>query len=318
MSIFLKLKMSVSLLLNFIRQLRIRPFFNNVEFLAVNTMILFVKNKERFYKRKHELNTVLLKSRLIMPLAKDRMTSVKDYRIWTLWWQGENLMPPIVRSTIQSIKQASDKEVILITKYNYDEYIKLPEQIRNKVGGGISYAHLSDYIRISLLDEYGGLWIDSTVLCSKKIPDEIYGMRFFTVKDERSSYKFQSRGRWNCQVFGSSMRHYGLFNILRQLMENYWDKFDAAIDYLFFDSLIDWVLEENDTIMKDLYDIHVNNTHMHELLGMINMPYKDSLVKEWEKDTFLYKLTYKLNFMEQVNGADTFYKIIIKHYCVDS
>ena len=109
MSIFLKLKMSVSLLLNFIRQLRIRPFFNNVEFLAVNTMILFVKNKERFYKRKHELNTVLLKSRLIMPLAKDRMTSVKDYRIWTLWWQGENLMPPIVRSTIQSIKQASDK-----------------------------------------------------------------------------------------------------------------------------------------------------------------------------------------------------------------
>ena len=143
-------------------------------------------------------------------------------------------------------------------------------------------------------------------------------MRFFTVKDERVSCRYQSRGRWNCQVLASCMRHYGLFNILRQLMEDYWDKFDTAIDYLFFDSLMDWVLEENDAIMEDLGNIPVNNTHMQELRGMMNTPYKENLMKEWGKDTFLYKLTYKSNFIEQINGTDTFYKIIIKDGCPHS
>lgn len=114
------------------------------------------------------------------------------------------------------------------------------------------------------------------------------------------------------QVLGSCERHYPLFRSLRLMLEDYWQHYNSATDYLFFDSLVDWILEENDDIRADLLALPRTNMHMHELLAYMDKPYDAELLNRWAADgTYMYKLTYKrqYNALTQ-DGRQTFYGFI--------
>ena len=92
-----------------------------------------------------------------------------NYPIWVFWWQGVNKMPELVRICYNSIVQnAGEHPVHLLTENNYEQYLsKLPhlKEILNRIQQRtVSYAYFSDIIRSYLLYEYGGVWIDATVL----------------------------------------------------------------------------------------------------------------------------------------------------------
>lgn len=54
----------------------------------------------------------------------------------------------------------------------------MPAFIESKARRGqIGLAHLSDYVRAFLLDEYGGLWIDATVMCTQPLPASMLSRR---------------------------------------------------------------------------------------------------------------------------------------------
>ena len=75
--------------------------------------------------------------------------------IWTMWWQGEQNLPEVVRMCIASIKHHKGSHPLkIITKYNYNDYIKLPDYILEKVNSGaITLTHFSDIVRFYLLYE---------------------------------------------------------------------------------------------------------------------------------------------------------------------
>lgn len=57
-----------------------------------------------------------------------------DSNIWVMWWQGESGMPEIVKMCYNSIKaNAGSHPVVLITRENYKDYVKLPEFIEEKI-----------------------------------------------------------------------------------------------------------------------------------------------------------------------------------------
>ena len=95
-------------------------------------------------------------------LIKKEKNIKENCPIWTMWYQGIEAAPPIVRSCIQSIIENRVKHpVIIITKYNIDKYIKLPYYIMEKFNKNIiTLTHFSDIVRIALLFKYGGYWID--------------------------------------------------------------------------------------------------------------------------------------------------------------
>lgn len=310
----LKLKFLYACIMQLVAQAGIRPWGNNWRMFVVSVRLIFTKNPELLYEEKHRLNHEFLQKAITLPQAKEQSDAVDHYRIWVLWWQGEEAMPAIVKATYNSIRMATDKEVVLITEGNYREYVDLPAQIERKIGKGIGLAHLSDYIRVCLLEKYGGLWIDSTVLCTRTIGNEITGKRFFTVKNVGNSAKYIGSGLWNIQILGTCEKHYVLFNMLKQMMEQYWQKFDIAVDYLFFDSFIKWVIDENETVRMDIENLETTNTHMLALLDIINQPYDQEVLDEWNNDTQFYKLTYKKQFIEQSNGKMTYYKHIMDKY----
>ena len=90
--------------------------------------------------------------------------------IWTCWWQGENAMPDIVKACYNAMHRFSDGHpVILITEKNYKDYVNMPDYIiRKQQSGEIDLTHFSDILRMMLLAQHGGIWMDSTLLIPSK------------------------------------------------------------------------------------------------------------------------------------------------------
>ena len=79
-------------------------------------------------------------------------------KVWVCWFQGYESAPPLVKACINSMHRVmQEKEIIILTKTNYKQYIELPDYIEEKFEKGkIGMAHFSDLLRISLLAKWGG------------------------------------------------------------------------------------------------------------------------------------------------------------------
>lgn len=310
------IKSTLAILREFLRQYTIRPFANNISMLINNLRMVFADDKEPFYGKKHSLNRTLLKGLIGLPYTEEEALPVEKYRIWVLWWQGEKQMPEIVRCAYNSICNNSPKEVVLITKDNWTEYISPDEWIVEKVHEGkMKLPALSDYIRASLLYSYGGMWIDSTVLCTTVLPDYIFECDFFTVHDlHPKTEKYVAKGRWNVQILGTNKRHLAVFRGIRHIFSEYWRRYDYIMDYLLVDYSIDYIYNENKKMRALIDNVPETNTNMHKLLDLCNKPY-DEAASDWklmQKDTWFFKLTYKRKFVEECDGRKTVYKYIIE------
>ena len=85
--------------------------------------------------------------------------------IWSYW--HDNNIPDVVKLSILSWnKYNDDYEICFVTNSNLNKYISLPFDISH-----LYIAHQSDVIRLELLEKYGGVWIDSTIIlnCSLNI-----------------------------------------------------------------------------------------------------------------------------------------------------
>lgn len=53
--------------------------------------------------------------------------------VWTLWWQGEDKAPDIVKACINSMRtNIPYAKVVVLNQFNIQEYIKIPEYIIDK------------------------------------------------------------------------------------------------------------------------------------------------------------------------------------------
>lgn len=77
------------------------------------------------------------------------------------WFQGMENAPELVKRCYASVKRnMPNKEVIVITKENMDQYVDFPEHILGKWKKGlITDTKMSDFLRMELLIRYGGLWM---------------------------------------------------------------------------------------------------------------------------------------------------------------
>lgn len=136
---------------------------------------------------------------------EDAPSTVKDRKenIWVCWWQGEKGMPEMVKRCYRSInKYANGHPVKLITFDNYREFVEIDQRIIEKVKNGtFRLAHFADLVRLKLLNRYGGLWLDSTILLTSPV-DERFFNGFFSVKIKPIDNDSVSEYRWCSFVLG--------------------------------------------------------------------------------------------------------------------
>lgn len=236
-------------------------------------------------------------------------TIVDSNVIWTMWWQGEEQAPDIVKACLKKLKEKnSDYKVIVLSKANLSKYLKLDPKIYKLLKNGkISFTHFSDIVRVNLLYIYGGAWVDSTIYSTQGIPNEYFKKDFFSIKTGNYTND-PSHGRWTT-FFLIAKKDNPLFKDLTLLFNKYIEKYDIFIDYILFDYFIEMIYENNEFVRKEIDDVEINNKNVFLLKNHLNDIYS---LNWFKKDTRFYKLTYKFNFKINTGKSKTVYQTIIE------
>lgn len=208
------------------------------------------------------------------------------------------------------LRHSRGLEVTLITRDNVDEYVKLPEHIRRKIAEGrILLPALSDYIRVSLLSDYGGIWIDSTMFFIRDIPAAAVDSPFFTIKRTGNDINTfcVSHSEWNGQFLASTMTHCRIFEKERKMWETYWENYDSNIEYLMTDFFKARIFATDSEARRMLEAVRPTNGKLYVLSENMNEAYDATLWEKMSENEECFKLTYKMKFKE----GDSFYHRLI-------
>lgn len=207
--------------------------------------------------------------------------------IWTCWWQGTKNLPPVVEKCIASIrKYCPDYELRIVTADNMHDYVTLPDYIMQKhKKGNISNAHFADMLRLTLLAQYGGIWMDATVFLTAPLPAEITVAPFFAFHC-RELYQFQI---WLIKACADNL----LVRNLQQLLFEYWKYEDTAINYFFGYSLFDLMVKENPECAKMWAQTPLIYDDCYELADNFFAPYSAQKWAEIRAKTTIHKLSWK-------------------------
>ena len=232
------------------------------------------------------------------------VTSEFPKMIWTMWQQGEANMPEVVKASTKTIKDFARRngcEFILLTDENLVDFIDIPTDIIEKYGRKeLTAAHYSDIIRFSLLNQYGGIWMDATLYVSPYATLEMFEGEFFSLnhppimpeKLERAIGDFKWSG---FLLAGKKEKSY--FKHIRDLYIYFIRKYPVFIHYLMMDYFILSEYELNDEF-KDLVDelpVLAPAERVWFLRDHANDIFDDDIWEEVLKTTPIMKTTYKIN-----------------------
>lgn len=235
--------------------------------------------------------------------------------IWICWWQGLENAPLIVKKCVESIKKSCDGfEVVILTNDNVDEYCHIPEIIRKKREKGIiSNTHYSDFLRVQLLAEHGGIWLDSTFYAKNLDVKAIMSLPVWSIKRPEYGHLSAACGRFANYSFACDYEHRYVFGIIRDYLYEYWNTHNYMIDYLFLDNLISIVIDNNNNVKELFNGIPTNNPQCDNLQKVINTEYNELTWNEMANDTQLFKLSWKREYCKTANGDQTYFAKIIRN-----
>lgn len=279
------------------------------------TSIFFISRANYFYAiRKHRFIIRYLDENYgsLVPQGNLNMflpQSISSLPIWVFWYQGESTMPPLIKTCYDSIcKNANGRKVILLSKDNFEEYVHLPKYILEKVQKGfISYTHLSDLIRVSLLYNYGGTWMDATLLTIAPIDNSKMDPVFGTIKIHPRSIGTISDYRWTsfymfCQPYSLAMKCF------RDVMFAFLKKNRTMLDYFFIDYTFELLYQKNQYFKKIVDDNPYTNEHIFDC--RLNDTYHGQFENEWA-GTHVFKLNRRTNI--ETNKMNSIYNYIVNH-----
>ncbi|MDR0967919.1 MAG: capsular polysaccharide synthesis protein [Rickettsiales bacterium] len=216
----------------------------------------------------------------------------KDEKIFSIWQQGVENAPPIVRACFDSMQRNCNQELLVLTDKTLSDYIDLPGVIMDKrKQGKIGNAHFSDICRVELLYNYGGIWMDGTNFATGPVPTDIMNLDFFVymADDSGSRYSFIQ----NC--FIRARKNSYLLAAWREMILEFWKneprEFDYFMHQLMFKSLVKY-----DAEAKKLFNNmpHIMQEPTHRLWAKYaGKPFDADEFTKITGDAFFQKVTYR-------------------------
>lgn len=268
-----------------------------------------IKHQELSMENRRYNIMLKLKKKYSKFIQKDIVcdTENSDY-VFTCWLQGEENAPELVKKCIESMrKHFKDKNLVVITNDNLKDYTNLPDFIIEKWKKGIiSNTHFSDILRTNLLINNGGLWLDSTVLCTGNLDKYIdKDTDFFVYKNEHRNCDSLCLSSW---LIYSKKNHPLLVNV-QNLIFKYWEKKNKLIEYFLFHILFTIVSGELKEEWEKIPFFSNIDPHVLWFYSFYEKFDKNRFKKIKEMSNF-HKLSYK--FDPKLLKEDSFYEHLLK------
>lgn len=288
----------------------------HVLFYSLFMFLMIGKSRKKLEILRNLIQNKIL-SRLRKKYKKDVKAFIEMHRfnsdhndsniVWVCWLQGIESAPSIVRACFESIKRnIKNKKVILITKDNYSKWINFPDYILLKYSEGkISNTHFSDLIRLELLNNYGGTWIDSTMLCTtEKIPTYMLESNLFIFQTLKPGLDGNPLRVSTCFIHAKS--HQRILELTEFLLLKYWKKNNSLIDYFLIHDFLEIAIETFPDDWDNVYP--VSNEEPHILLLRFEKKYDDQFWMDMSRSIPFHKLSYKKKTPDE---NDTYYGRVV-------
>lgn len=212
---------------------------------------------------------------------------------------------------------SKDFEITEVTEDNWKDYCSFPNYIIEKYNKGfISKIMFSDLIRINLLNNYGGTWIDSNVLCTGGV-DSVYFMLNSDLFIPQSIYLETLATSYRIDnFFMTSCQNNKILLLAEKLLWLYWKNNNKLSIYLLTYEMLEFSKytyqnEWTKNIPFSRSNFHLIEERLYDKFNLVNF-------EEFKRITPFHKLTYKKNefkvFISKKDYGNSYYDYIIKNY----
>lgn len=258
----------------------------------------------KFNLSNHKLSVLQVRYNYYMKLKKKYYSKVPSFYqkkeqievkatpkiIWFFWYDGIETAPFIVKKCYESILKYrhSDYKVVLITKDNLNSYVTIPDYILTKLNDKkMTLTHFSDILRLCLLVENGGIWMDATVLITGALPDYLSDVDSFVYTNDFRNDDTMNFDSWFI------VAHKGNFLLEEtlNLLLDYWKENNVLREYFLMHLFFKMVTEKNPDQWENMSKITTVLPHslQHYMYEKFNQQSWDTL----KQLTNIHKLTYK-------------------------
>lgn len=226
-----------------------------------------------------------------------------EERIFTLWLQGEEQAPDIVKSCFASIRKHCTQPLVILDGETVFDWITLPEAIVEKYKAGkIKPAHFADICRVELLYTYGGYWLDSTCYVSGPIPAWITEHDFFVFM---AGEKVHGNYSYIQNCFIRARKGSYLLEAWRAMILDYWLHEDRRVDYFQHQVMFRTLITYNATASKlfgEMAQLDQYPTHLY-LYEYKDLPYDEKVLLKAAEEGFFYQKTSYRDLENIVPGS---------------
>ena len=241
---------------------------------------------------------------------KPKKTFNNEKIIWQFWGQGWDFekLPDVVKISYKSVeKYKKDYEIIHLDMNNINDYLEIPAYILKKVEDKkMGFAHFTDIIRLALLYNYGGVWIDATILLTDYLPQEYFEMDYFMFQrddnlenkkdwEDYDDFYFSWNNEMKVRVLNSiifAKKNNEIIKTLLDMLLIFWEHNDLVPNYFFFQVLYTELVEN---YYKKKQCKIVSDTLTHELIRVWFDKFSQEKLDEITKRNNVHKLTYKID-----------------------
>ena len=220
--------------------------------------------KKFYHRKKYKIKISLYYASLkkferafsnIAPIPENSYISQDNHeeRIFSIWLQGEENAPAIVKACFGSIRANCKQELIVLNEKTLANWIKLPDYVTDKwKKGKIKPAHFTDICRLELLYQHGGIWADATDFIASPFPDWLMKADFFVYHtgDNTNITGYHSFIQ-NC--FIRAKKNNFLVKAWRDAVLIYWEKQNKP-KYYFIHQLIFKKIIDCNVLAKSFYN----------------------------------------------------------------
>lgn len=227
-----------------------------------------------------------------------------DGPIWVAWWQGLNdRTPAVIRACIDSItRHAGGREVIIVTRENYAQYASIdPILVQRREAGTLTINAFCNALRVKLLYEHGGVWLDSTLYLTDDLSADFADYPFYSIHAEHPEC------HWTTYCLASVVGN-PLMKYIYDCFVAVFTQIPAVPEYFLFDEFFHDAYMHIPQVTAMIDAIPVSNNGRFELSKQMDSTAAEPTVAP---GTYINKLTYKIPYPTTVDGKPTLYQRVL-------
>lgn len=209
-----------------------------------------------------------------------------DLPIFTYWDTGPDHAPPLVQACLTQLRRVYPGCHVL-TRDTVSGYVTIPGIVADRLAD--RPAQFSDFVRVSLLERYGGVWVDATCF----VPAADLTERVEPLLDAGVIYQ-RWGGKQIANWFIGARPANTLIALQRAALEAWWTERDDLPDYFLFHRIfeaITTVFPEARRLWRQVP--HVSAIPSHILQLAMFRPFDPVEARAILEASFVHKLSYK-------------------------